>query len=133
MLALLLALAWLGGLSAGRRSNAPSTPPMSGSVPALADGLVAAVGWPPSSGLLVAEVVTRAANASDQYVELYNAAPVPISLADLELVYVTASGATVTRKQAWTDLALGPSRHLLIANSAGSFAGQADGLFSGGF
>ena len=33
----------------------------------------AAVTWPPSAGLLVAEVVTGGASASDEYVELANA------------------------------------------------------------
>jgi hypothetical protein len=126
----LVALAWLAGLSAGQRLSVPAA-----GLPAGPDGQlpVAAVGWPPSAGLLVGEVVTRGAGASDQYVEIYNAAPVALSLAELELVYVTASGATVTRKQAWSDMALGPGGHLLIANSAGAYAGTADGLFSGGF
>src|SRR5436190_2146901 len=61
-------------------------------------GSVAAVGWPPSSGLLVAEVVTGGASASDEYVEIANAGPSPLDLAGLEVAYVTSSGATVTRK-----------------------------------
>src|SRR4051794_41975572 len=33
---------------------------------------IAAVAWPPSSGLVVAEVVTGGASASDEYVEIAN-------------------------------------------------------------
>lgn len=89
--------------------------------------------WPVSDGLLVSEVVTGAASASDEFVEIYNAAPTTRSLADLELVYITASGSTVTRKQAWTDLTLESGRHLLLANSAGQWAASADGLYTSGF
>src|SRR5687767_9310522 len=93
----------------------------------------AAVGWPVSGGLLVSEVVTGAGSASDEFVEIYNAAATAHDLGGLELVYVTASGSTVTRKQAWTGLLIEPGRHLLIANSAGKWATAADGLYSGGF
>jgi hypothetical protein len=124
-----LALVQAGSMAAPpapARSPAPAGRPVS----ALADSLP---GWAPSRGLLVAEVVTRGAAASDQYVEIYNASVGALSLAGLELVYVTASGATVTRKQAWSDLWLPAGHHLLIANAAGAFAANADGLFSGGF
>ena len=40
---------------------------------------VAAVAWPPSSGLVVAEVVTGGASASDEYVELANASATAIA------------------------------------------------------
>jgi hypothetical protein len=90
------------------------------------------VAWPPSAGLLVSEVVTRGAAASDQYVEIYNASSGALDLAGLELTYVTASGLTVTRKQSWTSLLLPAHAHLLIANASGTYAGQADGLFSNG-
>ncbi|HUG48900.1 MAG TPA: lamin tail domain-containing protein, partial [Candidatus Limnocylindria bacterium] len=93
----------------------------------------AVVDWPPSAGLLVAEVVTGAASASDEFVEIYNASAGVLSLAELELVYVTATGGTVTRKQAWEEVALQPGQHLLLANSAGAYAPLADGLYSGGF
>jgi hypothetical protein len=92
----------------------------------------AAATWPVSTGMLVSEVVTRAAAASDQYVELYNASAAGMDLAGLELVYVTASGLTVTRKQTWTSLVVPAHAHLLIANASGAFAAAADGLFSNG-
>ena len=51
----------------------------------------------------------------------------------MEVAYVTSSGSTVTRKAAWTgSLPLAPGRHLLIANSLGIYAAQADATYSGG-
>ena len=46
-----------------------SAPPPSDAIP-IAAAEVAAVAWPPSAGLLVAEVVTGGASASDEWVEL---------------------------------------------------------------
>lgn len=95
---------------------------------------LAAVAWPPSTGLLVGEVVTGGTSGSDEFVELYNAAGLPLDLGGLELVYVTSSGATVTRKATWSGGTLLPSgAHLLVANSAGIYAALADALYSGGF
>src|SRR6476661_8413494 len=93
---------------------------------------VAAATWPVSAGLLVSEVVTRGAAAADQYVEVYNASSAAMDLAGLELVYVTASGLTVTRKQTWTSLVVPSHAHLLIANAGGIYAAAADGLYSNG-
>ncbi|MDL2334689.1 MAG: lamin tail domain-containing protein [Chloroflexota bacterium] len=93
---------------------------------------VRAVSWPVSTGLLVSEVVTGAASASDEFVEIYNAANSDLDLGGLELVYVTSSGATVTRKQTWTALVVPAHRHVLIANSGGAYAAGADGTYSGG-
>ena len=53
------------------------------------------VSWPPSTTLLLAEVVTGGVSASDEYVEITNAGPTPASLAGVELVYVTSTGGTV--------------------------------------
>lgn len=93
----------------------------------------AAVGWPPSEGLVIAEVVTGGTSASDEYVELANAGTAPIDLAGLEVAYATASGATVTRKAAWSlSLLVAPGRHVLIANALGVFAPGADATYSGG-
>jgi DNA/RNA endonuclease YhcR with UshA esterase domain len=52
----------------------------------------------------------------------------------LELIYVTASGATVTRKAAWTaDAApVQPGAHLLVANEAGIYASGADAVYANG-
>ncbi len=94
---------------------------------------LAAVAWPPSSGLLVAEVVTGGASASDEYVELVNAGDAPADLAGLEVAYATSTGTTVTRKAGWSaTLALAPGQHLLLANGSGSFAAGADAVYSGG-
>src|SRR6476659_5843604 len=94
----------------------------------------AAVAWPPSRSLIVAEIVTGGASASDEYVELTNVGPTPADLAGLEIVYATSSGSTVTRKATWaTSLLVEPGLHVLIANGAGAFAAGADATYSGGF
>lgn len=93
----------------------------------------AEVGWPPSAGLLLAEVVTGGASASDEYVEITNASEQPIDLAGYELAYVTSSGGTVTRKAAWSGpLVLDAGQHLLVANALGRFAAAADATYAGG-
>src|SRR5712691_195791 len=87
---------------------------------AAAGRLVAAVAWPTST-LLVSEIVTGGASASDD-------------LAGLEIAYVTSTGGTVTRKATWpTSTILEAGRHLLIANSTGIYAATADATYSGGF
>ncbi|MFI5225112.1 MAG: lamin tail domain-containing protein [Candidatus Limnocylindrales bacterium] len=100
------------------------------------DGAIAraaAVGWPVSS-LLIGEIATGGASASDEYVEVVNGGSSSVDLAGLEVVYATSSGSTVTRKATWsTPRPLAPGQHLLIANSSGVFAGMADATYSGGF
>jgi hypothetical protein len=93
----------------------------------------AAVAWLPSSGLLLSEVMTGGASASDEFIELYNASSDPVDLIGDEIVYVSASGGTVTRKASWTTAsALVPGQHLLVANSAGVYAAGADAIYTGG-
>lgn len=84
--------------------------------------------------LLVSEVMTGGASASDEFIELYNPADATLSLEGLEVVYVTASGATVTRKATWSSgtPGLAPGAHLLLANEAGIFAGLADVVYASG-
>jgi hypothetical protein len=94
---------------------------------------VTPVSWPPSMGLVLAEVVTGGVSASDEYVEIANAASVPLDLSGLELIYVTASGSTVTRKVSFASpLPLVPGGHILLANGAGIFGPLADVTYSGG-
>jgi hypothetical protein len=93
----------------------------------------AAVAWPPSTDLLIGELVTGGVTSNDEYVEIYNAGPIPADLGGLELVYVTATGTTVTRKATWTSRIVAPGRHLLVANSVGSFTTLADDVYIGGF
>lgn len=95
--------------------------------------LQAAVTWPPSSGLLVGEVVTGGASGSDEYAELYNAGSAAAELGGLELVYVSASGKSTTRKRSWSDRRIAPGGRLLLANVDGIYAAQADQTYSGGF
>jgi uncharacterized protein YdeI (BOF family) len=93
----------------------------------------AAVGWPVST-LLVSEVQTGGASASDEFAEITNVGLSPVDLNGLEVVYVTSTGGTVTRKASWsTTTLLGSGRHLLVANTSGIFAGVADATYSGGF
>jgi hypothetical protein len=100
--------------------------------PATGPGPAAVVTWPPAT-LLLSEVMTGGSSASDEFVELTNAGPVAVDLVGLEVVYVTASGSTITRKGSWAEsLALEPGRHILLANALGVHAFGADATWSGG-
>lgn len=121
---LALALAGLVVVSASAHGRRPPA--------ALDAAALAAVSWPPSTGLVVSEVVTGGGSASDEFIEIYNASGADIDLNGLELVYATSTGSTVTRKQSWTTLVVPARRHLLIANSSGTYASVADGQYSGG-
>jgi Lamin Tail Domain len=103
--------------------------PLPGEGATTADPLVEAVGH-----LVVSEVMTGGASASDEFIEVYNPGAAPLPLEGLEVVYVTASGATVTRKASWGTGApeLASGAHLLIANGAGIFAGLADVAYANG-
>jgi uncharacterized protein len=95
--------------------------------------LAAAVAWPPST-LVVSEVQTGGASASDEFVEIANQGAGAVDLAGLEVVYATSSGSTVTRKATWTaSTTLEPGRRVLLANAAGSYAPVADLTYTGGF
>ncbi|MCA1570928.1 MAG: hypothetical protein LC798_11540 [Chloroflexi bacterium] len=84
--------------------------------------------------LVVSEVMTGGTSANDELVELYNPTTARLPLEGLELVYVSASGATVSRRAAWGLGApeMGPGLHLLIANELGIYAGIADATYAGG-
>ncbi|MDQ2940762.1 MAG: hypothetical protein M3R05_01080 [Chloroflexota bacterium] len=84
--------------------------------------------------LLVSELVTGGSSASDEFVEVYNPSPAALPLEGLELVYVTASGATITRKAIWAAGApeIPSNHHVLIANAAGIYAAIADAVFATG-
>ncbi len=84
--------------------------------------------------LLISEILTGAASASDEFVEIFNPTAGALPLEGLEVVYVTASGATVTRKAAWPAGAPGvpPGGHTLLANEAGIYAAVADATYAGG-
>src|SRR3954467_5856372 len=95
--ALLIALSIAGAVGAGQAGLV---------VPAVA------VAWPPSAALLVSEVQTGGASASDEFIEITNAGSNSVDLAGLELAYVTSTGGTVTKKASWTgSLLLGSGRH----------------------
>ncbi len=80
-------------------------------------------GETPPDHLVISEIVTGGASASDEFVEIYNPTAGVLPLEGLELVYVSASGATVSRRAAWDAGAagLGPGRHLLVAYELGCF------------
>lgn len=84
--------------------------------------------------LVVSELVTGGASASDEFIELYNPTAEPLPLEGLEVVYASASGLTVSHRAAWETGAveLPPGGHLLIANELGVYAGIADALYSSG-
>ena len=93
----------------------------------------AAVGWPPST-LVVSEVQTGGASASDEFVEVANQGGGPVDLAGMEVVYATATGSTVTRKATWSaSTILEPGKRILLANTAGVYAALADVTYSSGF
>ncbi|HEX2141448.1 MAG TPA: lamin tail domain-containing protein [Candidatus Limnocylindria bacterium] len=95
-----------------------------------ADPLVAAE----DAHLVVSEVQTGGAGASDEFIEIYNPSPFALPLEGLEVVYVSASGLSVTRKAAWEagNPPLNPGAHLLIANEAGIYASLADVPYANG-
>jgi outer membrane biosynthesis protein TonB len=95
-------------------------------------GLAAAVAWPTST-LVVSEVMTGGASASDEFAELSNTGLDPVDLTGYEVVYVTSTGGTITRKASWAAATIvAPGRHLLIANGSGVYAATADVTYSGG-
>ncbi len=88
--------------------------------------------WPVSHDLLVAEVVTGGDSASDEWIELFNAGSSPVDLGGLELLYVSATGGSVSQKAEWSGSTLRSGRSLLLANGAGGWASVADVTWSGG-
>lgn len=84
--------------------------------------------------LLITEVATGGASASDEFIELYNPTPAPVSLAGHEVVYVSASGATVTQRASWAADApvIEPRAYVVLANEAGAYAAAADATYAGG-
>ena len=97
-----------------------------------AAGVAASVSWPVST-LVVSEVQTGGASASDEFAEISNVGSADVDLSGMELVYVTSTGGTVTRKASWAaPLTLGPGRHLVIANTVGAYASIANAVYSGG-
>ncbi len=95
---------------------------------------VRAVDLAPPDHLVISEVVTGGASASDELIELHNPTTAELPLEGLEVIYVTSTGATITRRAAW---ALGapsvpPGGHVLIANASGIYATIADATYASG-
>ncbi len=57
----------------------------------IASAVAAAVAWPPAT-LVMSEIQTGGASASDEFVEIANQGAGAVDLAGLEVVYVTSSG-----------------------------------------
>jgi uncharacterized protein YdeI (BOF family) len=97
-------------------------------------GLVRGLAPDAPDHLVVSEVVTGGASASDELIEIYNPTAAPMPIEGLEVVYVTASGATVSRRAAWGvgTPEIGPGGHLLLANEAGIYAPIADAVYASG-
>ena len=91
-------------------------------------------GETPPNHLVISEIVTGGASASDELIEIYNPTAEPLPLEGLELVYASASGATVSRRAAWTLGApeVPPGHHVLLANELGVYAPIADALYASG-
>jgi hypothetical protein len=84
--------------------------------------------------LVVSEVMTGGTSASDEFIELYNPTAADLPLEGLEIIYASASGATVTRKATWAvgEPTLPAGGHVLVANDAGAFAAVADATYANG-
>jgi hypothetical protein len=84
--------------------------------------------------LVISEVVTGGASSSDELIELHNPTDAALPLEGLEVIYVTATGATITRRAAWQLGApsVPPGGHVLIANATGVYAAIADATYASG-
>ncbi|MGH2418181.1 MAG: lamin tail domain-containing protein, partial [Candidatus Limnocylindria bacterium] len=84
--------------------------------------------------LVISEVVTGGASATDELIELYNPSVAVLPLEGLELVYVSASGATISLRAAWSLGVPGvpPGAHVLVANESGIYAAIADAVYVSG-
>jgi len=88
--------------------------------------------------LMLTEILTGAASASDEYVQIEATGEGVTPLSDVELIYRSASGLTTRRLVSLAALPpLAAGGRLLLANAAGSAAGQAlltwsDGIASSG-
>lgn len=87
---------------------------------------------------MLTEILTGAASASDEYVQIEATGEGDTPLSDVELIYRSASGLTTRRLVSFAALSpLATGGRLLLANAAGSAAGQArltwsDGIASSG-
>ena len=76
--------------------------------------------------LMFTQILTGAASASDEYVQIEATGEGEISISDVELMYRSASGLTTRRLASLAaQLPLAGGGRLLLANAAGSAAGEA--------
>ncbi len=95
-------------------------------------GIAATAAWPPSTDLVIGEVVTGGAAASDEWIELHGRGPNAAALAGLELLYVSATGSSVAQRLTWGEGVLLPGESLLLANGEGAWASVAERTWTGG-
>ncbi|MGH2358155.1 MAG: lamin tail domain-containing protein, partial [Candidatus Limnocylindria bacterium] len=97
-------------------------------------GTLTAVEAAADQHLVVSEVMTGGAGAADELIEIYNPGPAELPLEGLEVVYVSATGTSPSRRAAWAAGAASvpPGAHVLIANEAGIFASIADAVYASG-
>lgn len=85
------------------------------------------------SALLVAVVATGGSSASDEYVVIEAVGSGGANIADFEVIYTSASGATTRRLASLEGVApLADGSRLLVANSLGSYAAGAVATWSEG-
>jgi hypothetical protein len=84
--------------------------------------------------LVISEIATGAASASDEFIEILNPSGVTMALDGLELVYASASGATISGRAAWAagSPGIAPGGRVLVANEAGIHAAGGDFRYAGG-
>ena len=86
-----------------------------------------------SDSLLISRIATGGGSASDEYVVIEAVGSGGANIAEYELVYTTASGATTRQLASFEGAApLGPGARLLIANSLGIFCSGAFATWSEG-
>ena len=92
------------------------------------------VGLTVPNHLVVSEVVTGGASASDELIELHNPTTSRPAPRRAEVIYVTSTGATITRRAAWEVGApsVPAGGHVLIANGSGIYASIADATYASG-
>lgn len=105
-----------------------SLPPVLGA--ALAEPRVG----PLAGGLVISEVMTGGVSASDEFIEIHNPTTEEIGLDGLELVYVSATGTTISRRASWDAGApsVRAGGHLLVAHAAGIHGAIADATYESG-
>lgn len=74
-----------------------------------------------ATNIVISEFRTRGPNGSaDEFIEIYNPTPGPISIAGWQIRVLTGTGTEATRATVPSGVVLAPGQHYLIANASGS-------------